>query len=279
VTLQVRTVGVLMLALVVLGAAARPFHGELTVSQALAVLGIVVPATLLPAFLVRYAVARRWLAFTFLAAVLCAAVGLAVTILGSAVPLGKIKPRGTNGTGAGSGQGQGPKIPPHTRTSSGHVALSGTTIAVLVAVFAAVVVAAVIFALRRQPPPAPVAPLRKLVEAPTEEEVARRFYSLLDDTLDDLRAEPDPRRAVIAAYARMEHGLGTLGVERERSETPFEYLARVLERVSVSEPSARTLTDLFERAKFGRDAIGPELKEQAVAALESIKDEARAWVA
>ena len=40
---------------------------------------------------------------------------------------------------------------------------------------------------------------------------------MLDETLDDLRNEADPRKAVIAAYARMEkilagHGLGRRAV-------------------------------------------------------------------
>ena len=35
---------------------------------------------------------------------------------------------------------------------------------------------------------------------------------VLDETLDDLRAETDPRRAVIAAYARMERALAAFGL-------------------------------------------------------------------
>jgi hypothetical protein len=102
---------------------------------------------------------------------------------------------------------------------------------------------------------------------------------LLDDTLEDLRNEPDPRRAVIAAYARMERGLAVLGTERMLSETPFEYLERVLERLSVSEAAARRLTDLFQRAKFSPAPVGAEMKEAAVAALEAIREEVRAWAA
>jgi hypothetical protein len=134
-------------------------------------------------------------------------------------------------------------------------------------------------AARRQPPAAPVAAPRRLAPKPEPEEMVRRFYSLIDDTLDDLRAEPDPRRAVIAAYARMEGGLGALGIERELSETPFEYLARVLERLSVSDAAARQLTELFERAKFGAGPVDVTMKEQAVTALETIREEAKAWAA
>jgi Domain of unknown function (DUF4129) len=58
---------------------------------------------------------------------------------------------------------------------------------------------------------------------------AERLVELLDDTLEDLEREPDPRRAVIGAWARMEAGLTAAGLPRRPSEAPFEYAARVLE--------------------------------------------------
>ena len=44
--------------------------------------------------------------------------------------------------------------------------------------------------------------------------VAEAVADVLEDTLDDLRAEADPRRAVIAAYARLERVLATHGLPR-----------------------------------------------------------------
>ncbi|MFL5879892.1 MAG: DUF4129 domain-containing protein, partial [Actinomycetota bacterium] len=58
---------------------------------------------------------------------------------------------------------------------------------------------------------------------------AERLVELLDDTLEDLEREPDPRRAVIAAWARMERGLAAAGLPRHPAEAPFEYAARDLE--------------------------------------------------
>jgi hypothetical protein len=161
----------------------------------------------------------------------------------------------------------------------GHVALSSTLVVGLLVALAVVTTIAIIVAIRRRPAVAPIAPPRQLKPEPQPEEITQRFYSLLDDTLDDLRGELDPRRAVIAAYARMERGLGMLGTARLLSETPFEYLGRVLERLSMSEPAARRLTDLFERAKFSPAPVGEEMKADAVAALEAIREEARAWAA
>jgi hypothetical protein len=162
---------------------------------------------------------------------------------------------------------------------STHLTVSKTFAVVLVLALLLVVAGAIVVAMRRRPAAAPAPPLRRLAPQPEPEEIARRFYSLLDDTLDDLRADADPRRAVIAAYARMERGLGTLGIERLPSETPLVYLARVLERLSVSDAAARALTDLFERAKFSPAPVGEEMKRDAVDALETIREEARAWAA
>ena len=95
----------------------------------------------------------------------------------------------------------------------------------------------------------------------------------MDESLDDLRAEPDPRRAVIAAYARLERVLASHGLPRKRSEAPLEYLSRMLGELAVSASAARRLTDLFERAKFSQHAVGPEMKNEAIGALETVRDD------
>ena len=112
--------------------------------------------------------------------------------------------------------------------------------------------------------------------------LANALTDALNESLDDLRAEPDPRRAVIAAYARLERVLALHGLPRKASEAPLEYLGRMLGELSVSPPAALRLTDLFERAKFSQHAVGPEMKEQAISALETVRDDlaaARALVA
>ena len=103
--------------------------------------------------------------------------------------------------------------------------------------------------------------------------LADALETALDESLDDLRAEPDPRRAVIAAYARLERVLASYGFPRNTSEAPLEYLSRMLGGLSVSPPAARRLTDLFERAKFSQHAVGAEMKEHAIGALETVRDD------
>jgi hypothetical protein len=111
-----------------------------------------------------------------------------------------------------------------------------------------------------------------------QREVAARkaLADILDDTLDDLRAEKDPRKAVIAAYARMERSLASFGLPRRPFEAPIEYLERVLEELRSGSPAARRLTHLFERAKFSQHAIDAGMKDEAIDAVATLRDELRA---
>ena len=98
---------------------------------------------------------------------------------------------------------------------------------------------------------------------------------MLEESLDELRAERDPRRAVIRAYARLERVLAAHGIPRRPSDAPLEYLNRVLVGLSVSPESVQRLTLLFERAKFSHHDVGPEMKDEAIAALQTMQDELR----
>ena len=106
--------------------------------------------------------------------------------------------------------------------------------------------------------------------------LADAVAAAVDESLEDIRAEADPRRAVIAAYARLEQVLASHGLPRRPADAPLEYLRRMLAELSVSEAAARRLTDLFERAKFSQHAVGPEMKDEAIGALETVRDDLRA---
>ena len=99
---------------------------------------------------------------------------------------------------------------------------------------------------------------------------------VLDETLDDLRAEADPRRAIIAAYARLERVLAANGVARRASETADEYLPRVLDDLELDSGAVERLTALFTRAKFSQHEVDTAMKEEAIGALEQVRDELRA---
>jgi hypothetical protein len=97
----------------------------------------------------------------------------------------------------------------------------------------------------------------------------------LDESLDDLRNEPDLRRAIIAAYARMERALAQAGIPRLPAEAPLEYLVRALRDLDTSALAVIRLTDLFEWAKFSHHEPEPQMRDEAIDALVALRDELR----
>lgn len=114
---------------------------------------------------------------------------------------------------------------------------------------------------------------RPLSPRPEGESIADALSEVATASIDDLRREGDPRRAVIAAYANMERVLAQHGLPRRRAEAPFEYLARILRQLEVSEASVHRLTELFEYAKFSTHEIDAGMKEQAIDAFAALRDE------
>jgi hypothetical protein len=118
---------------------------------------------------------------------------------------------------------------------------------------------------------------RALPESVTQED---ETVALLDASLDDLRREPDPRRAVVAAYARMERRLAARGFARRPSETATEYLRRALSEsaagaVTVGVEPLRELTGLAELARFSATPVDEAMRARAIAALVRLRDELR----
>lgn len=159
--------------------------------------------------------------------------------------------------------------PPTQTTPSGHTevayqpGISWIAIGVVVTLCIAVVVAYVIAERRARRRPG------------RERALAEQLAAALDESLDDLRAEADPRRAVIAAYARLERVLSANGVARRASETPDEYLPRVLRGLELDPRAVERLTSLFDRAKFSHHDVDSAMKEEAIEALEAVRNELR----
>jgi Domain of unknown function (DUF4129) len=174
---------------------------------------------------------------------------------------GRIHPRISPGTGApGSGTGGAKFQADHPATGQFHwvfALIVGSLIFAVVAGLAAAIV------------------LRRMRGADWEREAAlsAALDEVLADTLDDLRAEQDPRRAVIRAFARMEKTFAAHGVAREPAETPRQYVERALDRLGVSSASLQQLTKLYERAKFSRLEIDEGMKKDAIDALAGLRAE------
>jgi len=162
---------------------------------------------------------------------------------------------------AGGGFGPGGSRPLAGRPSgaaSGFVVPSWLPWTVLGIVAVAVLAGVVVVWLRRARASAP---------APD----ANATRAAVDAAIGALDAEADPRRAVIAAYGAMQRTLGEHGVARSPTEAPREYLQRVLVASHANEREARTLTGLFEEARYSTHPIPERLREVALAALRSLQ--------
>ncbi len=115
---------------------------------------------------------------------------------------------------------------------------------------------------------------RRRPDALTPEQL-KELGDALDEAIDDLRRDPDPRRAVIAAYARMEQALTLYGFPRRPSEAPYEYLSRVARELEAEQPVA-ALTELFEVAKFSEHSVDETMRGRAIDALTAVRQEVRA---
>jgi len=88
--------------------------------------------------------------------------------------------------------------------------------------------------------------------------------------LGDLAAGRHWEDVVVRCYADMSRALRQQrGIERQEAMTPREFAAR-LEQAGFPAGAVRTLTHLFEMARYGSRQSGPAESQQAVAALEAI---------
>lgn len=95
----------------------------------------------------------------------------------------------------------------------------------------------------------------------------------VEASLKDLEQGTDYRRAVIRAYATMEHVLAEHGLARHRSEAPFEYLSRWTSALQLGRPTAEALTALYEWAKFSPHVVDERMHREATEALLALRRE------
>jgi hypothetical protein len=117
---------------------------------------------------------------------------------------------------------------------------------------------------------------RRRQEEADAQPIRATLAEVLDETLDDLVREPDPRKAVIGAYSKMERTLAARGYPRAEAEAPGEYLQRMLEIGGASGHSIKRLTRLFERARFSEHEIDEAMKQDAIDALTGLRAELEA---
>lgn len=89
----------------------------------------------------------------------------------------------------------------------------------------------------------------------------------LADVLRAMLADPDPRTAVIGAYARLLSALDEVGYPRRAEEGPHEHLWRILGPLGVRRAPVHRLAELFVRARFTPRPITEAHRQAAIGAL------------
>jgi hypothetical protein len=93
----------------------------------------------------------------------------------------------------------------------------------------------------------------------------------VEESLEGLRWEPDPRRAIILCYRRFEQVLAGSGLPRAPWKTPTEFLRDTLRRFALPPDAVTILTRLFEVSRFSHHSVGPTERDAAVGSLIEIK--------
>jgi hypothetical protein len=108
-------------------------------------------------------------------------------------------------------------------------------------------------------------------EGDTAEPPLPPLVGAVEESLEDLRAEPDARRAIIRCYARFERAAADSGLTRQPWLTPMEFMREALSRLAAPASAVRALTGLFELARFSHRALGLPERDRALDALDEIK--------
>lgn len=93
---------------------------------------------------------------------------------------------------------------------------------------------------------------------------------LTDEIIQVMMLERNPRRAILACYARMERTLASRGIPRNPDETALEYMRRLLEQAGADRDPLSSLTGLFQVAGFSVQPIDESMRETAIRALQAI---------
>jgi hypothetical protein len=121
--------------------------------------------------------------------------------------------------------------------------------------------------------------VRKTVpEVADAEELHRRTQdrvrAAVDEGLADLDvADADPRRAVIACWARLEAAAAAAGTERAPGDTSTELVERLLAEHAVTGPVLAGFAAVYRQARFATHVVDETMRAQAAAALRQVRDE------
>jgi hypothetical protein len=99
----------------------------------------------------------------------------------------------------------------------------------------------------------------------------RQLAAAVEDSLEDLQREPDARAAIIRIYRNFERVLAAAALPRPPWQTPVEFMRAVLAKSPLPPAPIRSLTGLFELARFSQHPVGIVERESAWRSLTEIR--------
>jgi hypothetical protein len=181
------------------------------------------------------------------------------------------------------GPAEAPPRATSTVGASGAVGLPGWVEAALVVIAIVVMVLLVFGAARNLPVPKR---LRRGLLGPRNRRDAEAVHEDVDveaaadvfERAASLGDGPDPRAAIIAAYARLLDGLGDVGCARKPHEAPEEHLRRSLVTLGVDAEHMRLVVDKFLVARFSTHPLTPADADGVRSALRDVGTQLRSSV-
>jgi signal transduction histidine kinase len=107
--------------------------------------------------------------------------------------------------------------------------------------------------------------------APPATSAPALLVGAMDEGLAALDLGGEPRTAIIRCYRCFEGALARARVPRAPWQTPIEFMREATSRLPLPAAAARGLTELFERARFSREPLGPAERDAAGQALRELR--------
>ena len=105
----------------------------------------------------------------------------------------------------------------------------------------------------------------------TDDPRPRQVQRAVAAGLQELRTHTDPRQAIIACYARLEHLLTDYGVPAYEHLTPQEYMGTALHDLDLPTDAFAGLVRLFELARYSLHPLDDTARRSAMVYLEQLQ--------
>lgn len=109
--------------------------------------------------------------------------------------------------------------------------------------------------------------------APADQAAREAAHGAVVGTIEAMLADPDPRTAIIGAYARLQQDLAANHASRKEYEGPTEHLHRVLSMLDVRPAPLADLIGLFEIARFSNHSLTGSHRDEALTALREVAED------